>query len=296
MVAGLAVAVATACGRDEERIGTGAANEGALDGGGADAASADAGVPAYKICDGSMGIRLFASTISGSGLVAPYAPLVEPHGRFLAVTGGCQFFVAHEPLEGVRSGVLSAVQEERLARELHLGQLSSWVDYEDVTTCYDAPSTFLSNGNAIATCRCGDRCADDAPAGLAAAVSAYRDLNDELWNAGSLFEGALQATAQTESPEGPASAFTWFEWPLPWDIGEIAEESLSYVGQSTRMVSGEEAATLRALRSTAHSNPLLPRHYVPVETLDGRRFRLFLHDELPMEIDSALSALLDPAD
>ena len=255
--------------------------------------SGSAGATAGKddvLCDGSSQMRLIFAV--GGGFVQDTFPFTNPHGHaFLAVDGGCHYYVSDSAMHGIQSDTLSATQEDTLGRELHFRDLARWSwDLQKDMACPDGSGVSLLRAGKRNGCTCG--CDSAAPAGLSEALSAAQAWVTRLSAAGKPLDGAVSALA-FESADGLTDPSAW---PLARAVSEIPEllhtrhePSLQADGTYARF-DGADAQKLRELRSAAFKAANGSDRIMTVRDA-GKLYELYVRDELPDSAATAWKAL-----
>jgi hypothetical protein len=244
------------------------------------------------LCDGSGGPRLTYAATPGFG--QPGDAFTAAHGEhWLVVTGSCEYVLADGTLRGLRTGLIDSGESEALAEALHLGRYALASDFVD-EPCADAGRRVLVDGSGRLT-RVG--CGDEA------APRIWREAFDEVWRLFLRLEGSalpdwtatrLLAVRPLESPRADAVQ----DWPADLDLEAIAIDAIDLTRnlQTFEGVSVRDAPTLSLLselrRAALRANDDARALYV--RDSSSRLFQIFLRDEPPPEIASAIRAALQP--
>ena len=253
------------------------------DAGTVDDAGDDGGaLPAEDICDGSDGMR-FAMT-SGGGFVPIDYFFRSPYGSsFLFLDGHCRYYTSGSQGE-IRTGTLSKAQARQLSAASGYASLQAWSKTpSDNPGCADGGDTTLYRPGFQAGCYCG--C--DPSAVPAAKIAAMQDTYtwvQKLKTQGSAIDGDIRAAAVLE--DVPSS--TPVAWPLARAIVDIAGfVQPGSIPDSALFTDGTETKQLRKLRNDA----VAAKAYVPEVSEAGTTYGVYMRDELPATVATAVDAL-----
>ena len=94
---------------------------------------------------------------------------------------------------------------------------------------------------------------------------------------------------------GTDASGTRLSWPLSWDVADIAMTQDQLIGDvatlGTVVNDSTEATALRSLRQTTLTSSS-DKRLVRVDTSTGGHYNLFIRDELPQSVATAIDALL----
>jgi hypothetical protein len=248
-----------------------------------DAGDEDGGLMATEdICDASDGLRFAMS--SGGGFVPIDYFFRSPYGfTFLFVDGHCRYYTSGAEGE-IRTGSLSKAQARQLSAASGYASLEAWsTTPSENPGCADGVDTTLYRPGFHAGCYCG--C--DASAVPAAKIAAMQDTYtwvQKLKTLGTAVDGDIRAAAVKEdSPSGTPVA-----WPLSRAMVDIASfvQPVS-IPDSALFTDSAETKKLRKVRSDA----LAAKAYLPEVSEAGTTYGLYLRDELPAAVATAVNAL-----
>jgi len=245
------------------------------------------GATAAGICDGSAAVRL-AIQVSGGGPALPGNTMLSENGwRFLLVDGTCTVWVLKAFGDALVREALSADAEAQLATAL---KLSTWDRIAPPTgSCPDAAGlSFRFDEQRLSSSSCDF--ARDSPWGqLAAAADEQLDgfaAAGEVW-AGDLRYLVLQESTPTDSRPPVA-------WPLDTAVEPLAldaDQAFGYRAGGSLRATGDEAAKLRVIRTTAAAATAtygVPYDFTRVMDARGGTYQLYIRDALPFEQDNGL--------
>jgi hypothetical protein len=227
--------------------------------------------------------------------------LGENGWRFLLVDSSCRAWVLPGDNDELLQLTLSPTQEQDLARAFKLEAFGGIVP--DPGGCPDAPSVeFRWNGKSLMGPGCGgiagsawsdlDLALDAQLASLAAAASPVGgDVRYLL---------VAEGTVKGESSVNLADMRKPVPWPLlvptAASVAISTEAAYQYRPGSARLATGNDATTLRSIRTTS-KNGAAPGggstvfDYTPVIDAPGNRYRLYVRDEVPFTGPDGLFAL-----
>ncbi len=238
-----------------------------------------------RICDGSDGLRFAYRRFIGFALPAPYRIFSELGGPFLYIDGHCHYWVSDAHAisadQDIRTGVLDAASEERIAQATHF---ASWPALENAFTCTEQPpldggGTFFSDGSFRPMC---PYCVSEAVSELVEMCGGATDaLQAQLFAQGQPLDGPVRLFMSTQSV---ASEPGRVDWPLASDPAAIAAATTQV---TLRIDDLADARVLRALRASHHAAfPIFES--IPVRDGAGQLYQLFLREVLPFENDEGL--------
>ena len=241
--------------------------------------------PALPLCSpqGSAEVRL-AVGVAGGGPAPPGTAMLAENGWiFLIVDASCHAWLLPGDNDELLQLTLSTAQQDSLERALKLGSWGGIV--VPPGGCSDAPGVSFRLGQQTLT---GSACG--APAG-----SAWSDLNvafnSQLAALGSVatpVAGDVRYLLVTDDGSNVDSRKPTL-WPLAIPAATVAvstQSAFQYRPGSSQSATAGDAAALRAIRTTS-KNGTVPGgggtvfDFTPVVDSGGRRYRLFVRDEVP---------------
>lgn len=249
-------------------------------------AGADGGMPQDEICDGSDDIRL--GLTSGGGWVQHTYQFTNPHGNwFLFVDGKCRYYASADYMNGITTGTITPEQAGQLANDIGWSQIEAWSSYQD-RACPDAGATQIFRPGSVATCICS--CVAEGPAGLADAMNRAQEWTNELGMQGEPASDVVSALAGEFEPMSPVT----LTWPLERTPEAIPGFVQDLFGSPTlvgvRFEDPTEVDQLRELRSAAREEQPFAGS---IRAMAGAQpYEVFVRDDLPDAVDSAISALI----
>jgi hypothetical protein len=288
----LSVVALAACSRprgaEDEATQDAATQDGATEDGATEDGAAPDGEARVEICNGGSEIRLAFQVGGGGPARAGEAMLAENGWQFLLVDGNCVAWVSESSSDPLVRAVLSADDAAQLSATL---KVSTWNQITPaVGGCPDAPGYGFRFGE--------QRLSGASPCG-AATRSAWSDLiaaaGEQLHHVAQLgqsWDGDLRYLVLEE--DNRTDSRPAVSWPLGTAVETLAlaaEQSFNHRPGGSRRATGEDAAKLRAIRTTAASATSIygiGYDFTRVMDANGGTYQLYIRDALPFEGDDGL--------
>jgi hypothetical protein len=217
--------------------------------------------------------------------------LSENGWHYLLVSGQCEAWVLKDYATPLRHLMLSPEQAKSLARDLRLGEWSSFPPA--MRGCPDGSTViFRFAKDRVHGIPCGLD-PDHPVRGMSTALFAQIG---NLYAAGAAFEGDVRFILGVDEPSAPRPTDHYRDaplWPLstsPESIALSTNDLQSYRRGTSRHASGDEATLLRALRTSWLEGTIGSKlsEFIPIVGADGARFHLYLRDSCPWENASGI--------
>lgn len=242
--------------------------------------------PSRQICRGTETITAAVQVVGGHVSSEDVLWIENGHSFFL-IDGTCRYAVKTHGEREVRTGVLTAEQEEGLA--VRLGY-RAWASFEgDWSAAFGAPDAGafqVWDHQFLASCTAG--CRDSAPEELQELSSGLSDFLAPYWEQGTPFRGEAMRLVIVEYSR---TAHEPSPWPLSTPVSEFmlpADEPLD-IGRSFE-VTGPDAEALRELQADflARTPEIDRERPILILTEDGQHVGLLLRESLPWEDHTGL--------
>lgn len=236
------------------------------------------------VCDGSSELRV-AVRYGGGGPLGPFDVFSQALGwSTIFVNGECRFWTDADHLE-MRSGTLTKAEWTALAERLKYPDWNRWSgDYGTqwpdqggrefwTGTSGQTEATFIT----YSVCE-GSQ--DPVPPGLCDTTSAASEIAGELVGLGTPVEGDVWVGVEPVSDDHGAVVHPWPVASI--DLAVVAASASTYhVGR--KRISGDDALTVRQLRTTAFQNARAYETTFIVRDAAERLFRIAVRDAVPFE-------------
>jgi hypothetical protein len=235
------------------------------------------------ICDGSSGVRLAARNSGGGQASEGQIVLSENGWEFLIVDGTCHAWVLQSESDSLRELQLSRDQERLLSIALDIADWSN-LPTQTFGVCNDGPNiTYRFDSTRFSAPGCG---AEDPVKSINAALDQQVAQLSAIATpmSGDLRYQVFQNDdSLTQDHRAPVT------WPLavPLETVSIPREALvNLVPGQTQLATGDDAAKLRAIRTTRANGTLADGRVLestPVVGSDGIPSALYVRDATPFD-------------
>lgn len=247
------------------------------------------------LCDGSEGPR-FQAQYGGSGQVLPGSQVLSENGHdFLVIDGQCHFWVQQEAFGDVRTGTLGDAEAARLVGDLRLEEWQGIAGRYQNSLCDGPWGLYRFDSyrvSVLPTCN-----GADSTKRVEWVRQAVRSAIESLHAAGTPAEGpvryVLVSDPGEEFPPGSEAYRNAPLWPLETAAASLAISPMAaneYSAGQSRLSSGMDATRLRAIAVSYRGGEIGRTYYgfIPIKDGEGRSYRFFVRDAIPLENDQGL--------
>lgn len=242
--------------------------------------------PSRRICDGSTEVRAAVQVVGGQ-LSSEQILRVENGHFFFFIDGTCRFAVKAQSQGEVRTGTLTAAEEEALAAKLGY---RAWAGFDGnwsgAPGAHDASTLRLWDHRYLASCYAG--CGDTAPKELRELSESLGAFLTPYWEQGTPYRGEAMRLLVVDDIRTTHAAY---EWPLMTLASTfmLPEGQYPDVGRSFE-IRGDDADALRSIQADfLESASEMDRDQpIPILTAEGERLGMLLREALPWEDDAGL--------
>ncbi len=242
------------------------------------------------LCNGQPGFTFIARTAGGHPSLSQQ--VVSQNGyRSLVVTGDCRTYCTAEGK--TFTSVLDEPSRRAFVTDFRLTELATHAGEATVKagSCVDGSPTTISFGGHVITGRdCGEAPAESA--WEKAVFDRYDAVLEDCAAGRTPWAGEGRYLLVESDRIGDAVFENAPSWPLADAASSVATTRTSAEAEAgaltslTRLVSGEDAEKLRALRTSFEASGIGTRFgidFIPIEEANGKRYELMFRDALPIE-------------